>query len=73
MIGVGIAWASGWRIAPGLAMAWGLSWIAVGRLTGEPESTAIGVTAIVVAAIVLVVPFVGTVLHRAADVSSAGA
>ncbi|WP_127474004.1 tryptophan-rich sensory protein [Microbacterium sulfonylureivorans] len=71
VIGVGIAWASGWRIAPGLAMAWGLSWIAVGRLAFEPPNTAIGVTAIVVAAIVLLVPVVGTVLHRAADVRNA--
>lgn len=73
VIGVGIAWASGWRVAPGLAMAWGLSWIAVGRLTGEPHSTPIGIAAIVVAAIVVLVPVAGTVLHRAADVSSAGA
>jgi len=71
VIGVGIAWASGWRVAPGLALAWGLSWLAVGRLAAEPPSTAIGVTAIVVAAIVLVVPLVGAVLHRAADVRNA--
>ncbi|MHC2998600.1 tryptophan-rich sensory protein [Microbacterium sp. HJ5] len=71
VIGVGIAWASGWRIAPGLAMAWGLTWIGVGRLAFEPESTAIGVTALIVAAIVIVVPVVGTVLHRAADVRNA--
>ena len=71
VIGVGIAWASGWRVAPGLAMAWGLLWIAVGRLANEPQNTAIGVTALVVAAIVLGVPLVGTVLHRAADVRNA--
>ncbi len=56
VIGVGIAWASGWRIAPGLALAWGLSWLAVGRLSGEPANGAIGIAAIVVAAIVLLVP-----------------
>jgi hypothetical protein len=56
VIGVGIAWASGWRIAPGLALAWGLSWLAVGRLSGEPANEAIGIAAIVVAAIVLLVP-----------------
>lgn len=71
VIGIGIAWASRWRIAPGLAMAWGLVWIGVGRLVFEPENTVIGVTAIVVAAVVIVVPFVGTVLHRAADVRNA--
>ncbi len=56
VIGLGIAWASGWRVAPGLALAWGLSWLAVGRLAGEPQNTPIGITAIVVAAIVLLVP-----------------
>jgi hypothetical protein len=56
VIGVGIAWASGWRVAPGLALAWGLSWLAVGRVAGEPQNTPIGITAIVVAAIVLLVP-----------------
>lgn len=71
VIGVAIAWASGWRIAPGLAMAWGLTWIGVGRLAFEPESTAIGVTAIVVAAIVLLVPLGGALLHRVSDVRNA--
>lgn len=56
VIGLGIAWASGWRIAPGLALAWGLSWLAVGRLSGEPANEAIGIAAIIVAAIVLLIP-----------------
>lgn len=71
VIGVAIAWASQWRIAPGLAMGWGLAWIGVGRLVFEPESTASGVTAIIVAGIVVLVPLVGAVLHRAADVRNA--
>ncbi|MBT2474846.1 tryptophan-rich sensory protein, partial [Microbacterium sp. ISL-103] len=37
------------RIAPALATAWGLGWLAVGRFTGEPESTITGIVAIVVA------------------------
>jgi hypothetical protein len=73
VIGVGIGWASGWRIAPGLAIAWGLTWLAVGRLVGEPPSTAIGVTALIVAAIVLLVPLVGMVLRRSDEVRNAGA
>ncbi|MGP3535929.1 tryptophan-rich sensory protein [Microbacterium sp. RD1] len=56
VIGLGIAWASGWRVTPGLAIGWGATWLAVGRLAGEPQSTAIGVTAIVVAAVVAVLP-----------------
>lgn len=56
LIGVAIPLASGGRFAPGLAIAWGLTWVAVGRLTGEPPSTAIGITAIIVAVIVLAAP-----------------
>ncbi len=73
VIGVAIAWASGWRVAPGLAMSWGLVWIGVGRLASEPESTPIGITALVVAAVVLLVPLAGTALHRVADVRNAEA
>ncbi len=53
VIGVAIDRFSGWRISPALALAWGLSWLAVGRLTGEPRNDAIGITAIVVAAVIL--------------------
>jgi len=70
-VGVGIAWASGWRVTPGIAMGWGLSWLAVGRLQNEPPSGTIGVTAIVVAVLVVAVPVLGTVLSRAIDVRNA--
>jgi hypothetical protein len=53
LIGVAIAWFSRGRIAPALALTWGLSWLAVGRLSVEPLSTGIGITAIVVAVVVL--------------------
>lgn len=53
LIGVAIAWFSRGRIAPALALAWGLSWLAVGRLSVEPLSSGIGITAIVVAVVVL--------------------
>lgn len=56
IIAVATAWASGWRVAPALAAGWGLAWIGVGRLATAPESTPIGVTAIVVAAIVVLAP-----------------
>lgn len=58
LIGLAIDVASGGRVAPALALAWGLSWLAVARLTGEPESVGIGVTAIVVAVVVLLGAFV---------------
>jgi hypothetical protein len=73
VIGVAIAWASEWRIAPALALVWGLSWLAFGRLADEPQNAAIGVTAIIVAAVVLLVSLVGTVVYRAAEVRNAGA
>lgn len=61
LIGLGIAWRSGWRVAPAVALAWGLSWLAVERFTGEPQSGPIGVTALIVAIVVLVPPILGTV------------
>lgn len=70
-IGVAIAWASGWRVAPGIAMGWGLSWLAVGRLQNDPSSGVIGVTAIVVAVVVVAVPVMGTILSRAIEVRNA--
>lgn len=53
IIAVGIGWRGRGRLAPALALAWGLSWLAVARLSGEPASTAIGVTAAAVAVIAL--------------------
>jgi hypothetical protein len=58
VIGLGIAWASRWRIAPGVAIAWGLTWLAVARFTGEPPSEAIATAALLVAVVVLLVPAV---------------
>lgn len=55
LIGLGTAWASGWRVTPALALGWGLVWIAVGRLTGPLREETIGWTALVVA-VVIVVP-----------------
>src|SRR6478609_3156745 len=60
VIGVAFALLSGGRFAPGLAIAWGLFWLAVGRLAGEPASAAIGITAIVVAVVVIAAPIVVT-------------
>lgn len=57
------AWATG-RIAPALASAWGLAWLAVGRLTDEPRSTATAVVAIIVAVILLIAAVIAS-LRRA--------
>jgi hypothetical protein len=54
LVGVALAiWDRG-RVAPTVSLAWGLSWIAVARLTDAPSSTVTGVAAIVAAAAVVV-------------------
>jgi hypothetical protein len=73
ILGVAIAWASRWRVTPGLALGWGLSWLAVGRLQNEPPSEVIGVTAAIVAVVVVAVPLLGTILARMIDLRNAEA
>lgn len=46
------------RIAPALALAWGLVWITIARATGEPASVPTAVAAAIAAAVVLAVPLV---------------
>lgn len=53
-IGVLLALRTGGNLGIGAAMAWGIAWIAVGRLTGQPESTVVGVAAVVVAVLIVV-------------------
>ena len=55
LIGIALAvWDRG-RIAPTLSLGWGLAWIAVARLTDEPSSTVVGVTAIIATVAVVLV------------------
>ena len=53
-IGLLLAQRTAGNIAIGAAMAWGIGWIAVARLTDEPASTITGVAAVVVAGVVAV-------------------
>ena len=46
------------RIAPALAMAWGLVWIGVARLTGQPHTVGVAVTAFIVALVIVAAPLV---------------
>jgi hypothetical protein len=73
VIGVAIAWASRWRVTPGLAIGWGLSWLAVGRLQGDPQSSPIAVTAITVAIVVVAVPLIGRLVSGVIDMRNAEA
>lgn len=55
VVGVILSRVLGARLAVALAMGWGLCWIAVGRLTGEPPSALVGIAAALAAAVVLIV------------------
>jgi hypothetical protein len=54
--GLGIVFARrlGGRWSVAAAMAWGLAWIAVGRLGDEPSSVVTGIAAVVAAVVVVV-------------------
>lgn len=54
-LGVVLALTLGARWTIAAASAWGLAWIAVGRLTDEPRSVVVGVVAVVAALVVLAV------------------
>ena len=54
VLGAILARVLGGRIGVAVAMGWGLFWIAVGRLTGQPSSDLAGVTAAIGAAVVVV-------------------
>ncbi|GAA4048270.1 tryptophan-rich sensory protein [Agromyces indicus] len=72
-VGVGLAvWGRG-RIAPMLSLCWGLSWVAVARLTDQPESTTTGIAA-VVAVVVVVLATLGArfLAMRAGPAGDAG-
>lgn len=52
------------RLAPALATSWGLIWLTIGRLSGEPESTPIGITGLIVAVVILAAGVIGLVRAR---------
>ncbi|KNY05291.1 TspO/MBR family protein [Microbacterium sp. GCS4] len=58
------------RIAPSLATAWGLAWVAVGRTTGEPDSAVTAVVAGIVAALLVVAGVLGVLRRRALQSTS---
>lgn len=58
VIGIVLALVLRGRLTVGIALCWGLTWVAIGRLTDEPESSMTGITAAIVAAVVLIVTVV---------------
>lgn len=65
-VGVVLAVVSRGRISPALTLAWGLTWVAVGRLAGEPASLATGIAAAVAAGAVLTITIVIRLTRRKA-------
>ncbi|WP_292732712.1 hypothetical protein [Microbacterium sp. UBA1097] len=63
-VALGISASGGWRIAPVLSIAWGLGWLAVARLLGDLVDVPIGITAIIVAVVVIIVPVVGRLMRE---------
>jgi hypothetical protein len=61
LIGVALAIGGRGRISPALSLSWGLSWVAVGRLAGEPNSVPTATAAIVAVIVVLAVTAVARV------------
>ncbi|GAA3025779.1 tryptophan-rich sensory protein [Microbacterium dextranolyticum] len=64
LIGVALVVGAGGRIAPALAMAWGLVWIGAARTSGEPHAPAVGATAFIVAAVILLSAALAMVRRR---------
>ncbi|EIC08011.1 MAG: tryptophan-rich sensory protein [Microbacterium sp. 69-7] len=64
LVGIAIAFGTGGRIAPALAMSWGLVWIGVARTSGEPHAPAVATAAFVVAAVILISAVVATLRRR---------
>lgn len=66
VLGIATALRDGARVAPALALAWGLAWIAVARSTGQPGSALVAVVAGVAGALVLLAPVALRLRGRAA-------
>lgn len=64
LVGIAVGVGTRGRLAPSLAMAWGLLWIGIGRTAGEPESTPVAIAAWIAAAIVILTPVVVLATRR---------
>ena len=67
LVAVGLAAYGSGRLAPALAIAWGLSWIAVSRVNGGLENTTTALAAAVAAALVLLATAVFRLRSRNAE------
>lgn len=71
-VGIALALWGGGRLAPTVSLCWGISWVAIARITDEPASVVTGITAIVAAALVIAATAFARVRHdRAARITAA--
>lgn len=67
IVGIATAMVGRGRFTPAIALAWGLSWLAVARLTGEPDSRIVAIAAIIAAVLVLTAAVLTRVVAHRAD------
>jgi len=71
LCGVATAISGRGRLTPAIALAWGLCWLAVARITDEPASQLVGIAAVVAACVVIVVAVIYRVVIQRTDSRSA--
>ncbi|MFT2816776.1 tryptophan-rich sensory protein [Leifsonia sp. A12D58] len=64
VVGVATAIAGRGRLTPAISLSWGLAWLAVARLSGEPESQAVGISAALAAVVVLAAAVIARVVAQ---------
>ncbi|UNK71456.1 tryptophan-rich sensory protein [Microbacterium sp. H1-D42] len=72
VLGIATAIAGRGRLTPAIGLAWGLCWLAVARLTGEPQSTPVALAALVASAAVILTAAVLRVLAQGGDAEQHG-
>ncbi|MEF2977145.1 tryptophan-rich sensory protein [Subtercola sp. YIM 133946] len=72
LVGVLLAFSDRGRLAPAAALAWGLAWVGVSRLTGSLDSAAVGFTALAAAVVVLLITVIVRVSTARREPSAAG-
>lgn len=55
LVGLALAVYGGGRFTPTAALSWGLVWVAIARLTGEPHSVLTAMTALIAVAVVIAI------------------
>jgi len=67
LVGALLALYDGGRWAPTLALGWGLAWVAIARLDGEPLSVPAGITAVVCVVVIIAATAFARIRERFGD------